>query len=34
MSKLSKTDDLYRRFLEVPEYKVAEIIHGRLHLAV
>jgi Uma2 family endonuclease len=30
VSKLSKTDDLYQRFLEVPEYKVAEIIQGRL----
>jgi Uma2 family endonuclease len=30
MSKPSRTDDLYRRFLEVPEYKVAEIIHGQL----
>lgn len=30
MSKPSRTDDLYRRFLEVPEYKVAEIIQGRL----
>jgi Uma2 family endonuclease len=30
MSKPSKADELYQHFLEVPEYKVAEIIQGRL----
>jgi Uma2 family endonuclease len=30
MSKPSRTDDLYQRFREVPQYQVAEIIQGRL----
>jgi len=30
MSKPAKSDDVYQQFLATPEYKVAEIIQGRL----